>query len=120
MMPRALAVDDEIVSLIVLARMLETIGFEVTQADDVPIALNALAADTFDLVVADYQMPSGTGLDLAKSATDAGSIFVLLTGFATDTNIDDPRLQLVDTHLTKPVASQELAAAVAKATEEHS
>ena len=114
-MRRALAVDDEAVSRIVLARMLETIGFQPSQASDVPTALELIQSSPFELVVADYLMPSGTGLELAEAAIESGAAFILLTGFASDTTIDDPRVGLVHAHLTKPASSHELAEAVTQA-----
>lgn len=108
----ALAVDDETVSRIVLARMLDALGFEVVQASDVPEAAAVIDSTSFDLVVSDYLMPSGTGLDLVEGAKRAGSPFILLTGFGAKENLDDRRAKLVDAYLTKPVASSDLASAV--------
>lgn len=113
-MPLALAVDDEIVARIVLTRMLTSLGFEVIEADDVPAAREQLASHHFDLVVSDYQMPSGTGLDLLADLQDhlAPAPFVLLTGVGGEDNLDDDRVGSVDAHLVKPVSSAELAQVV--------
>lgn len=109
-MLRALAVDDETVSRIVLVRMLGSLGFDVVEAaSDVPEASASIVASAFDLVVSDYLMPSGTGLDLVEMTECP---FILLTGFGDEGNLDDARAELVDAHLTKPVSSTELAEAV--------
>lgn len=111
-MARVLAVDDEIVSQIVLVRMLEALGLEVVGAADVPEAAERIASMPFDLIVSDYLMPSGTGLDLAAQAEASGIPFILLTGFGQEGDLVDERAALVDLHLTKPVSSAQLAAAV--------
>ncbi len=111
-MPRVLAADDEAVSRIVLARMLSGLGFDVTEAADVPEAAELLTAGDFDLIVTDYQMPSGTGLDLVEAAKAADIPFILLTGIGGEGNLDDDRADLIDVHLTKPVSSSDLADAV--------
>lgn len=58
---RALVVDDDVVSRLVLSRMLRRSDWVVDETEDVPEALAALAEHRFDLVVADYRLPSGTG-----------------------------------------------------------
>ncbi len=43
-----------------------SIDFEVKTASNVTEALSALADDEFDVVVTDYEMPGGSGLDLMR------------------------------------------------------
>lgn len=111
-MRHVLAVDDEAVSRLLLVRMLGGLGLAVAEATDTPEAIESLAGASFELVVSDYQMPHGTGLDLAEAAKAAGVPFILLTGVGGHGNLDDDRLDLVDAHLTKPVSSTQLADAV--------
>jgi len=114
---RVLVVDDEVVSRIVLARVLEVAGFEITQADDVPIAREAIRRHDFDLVVADYLMPSGTGLDLLDETRKQGVPLILVTGFASTDAIADERVAFVDGHLTKPFDSDNLLNEIAQLLE---
>ncbi|MGI9616648.1 MAG: Hpt domain-containing response regulator [Acidimicrobiales bacterium] len=107
-MRHVLAVDDEAVSRLVLGRMLHGLGLVVTEATDVPEAIDLLRAGRFDLVVSDYQMPNGTGLELAEAAVAGGIPFILLTGIGGHGSFDDQRLRLVDAHLTKPASTREL------------
>ncbi len=109
---RVLAVDDETVSRLVVTRMLGALGHQVTEAADAPEAIDALRLDTFDLVVSDYKMPSGTGLDVAEEARRHGVPFILLTGFSYGGDFEQLDPGLVRVHLAKPVSSSELAAAV--------
>jgi CheY-like chemotaxis protein/HPt (histidine-containing phosphotransfer) domain-containing protein len=92
--------------------MLEGLGLEVTEATDAPEAISLLGAEAFALVVSDYQMPNGTGLDLAEVARASATPFILLTGVGGNDSFDDDRLGLVAAHLTKPVSTGELADAV--------
>lgn len=104
--PHALVVDDDMVALIVVKHMLESIGLEVTQAANVRAARTHLQTSHFDIVVADYLMPDATGLDLLDHAD--GIPFVLLSGVIERGDQTDPRLGNVTAHLTKPVSTEEL------------
>ena len=109
---RVLAVDDETVSRLVVSRMLGGLGHQVTETADAPEAIDALRAGPFYLVVSDYKMPSGTGLDVAEEARRHGIPFILLTGFSYGGEFEQLDPGLVRVHLAKPVSSSELAAAV--------
>lgn len=109
---RVLAVDDETVSRLVVSRMLGSLGHRVTEAADAPEAIDALRTASFDLVVSDYKMPSGTGLEVASEARQQGVPFILLTGFSYGGDFAELDPDLVRVHLAKPVSSTELAAAV--------
>jgi len=107
---RILIVDDDIVALIVIKHMLEAIGLEVTQAANVRAAETLLDEEHFDLAIVDYLMPDATGLDLLDHTE--GIPFILLSGVIDRDDISDPRLSRVSTHLTKPVSTDDLRAAV--------
>jgi CheY-like chemotaxis protein len=63
---RILAVDDEPTSRILLTRVLEHLGHEVTAAIDGASALDLLAADPVPLVVTDWLMPGMDGLEFTR------------------------------------------------------
>lgn len=108
--PTVLAVDDDPVSLVVLRHMVGRLGCRVVAATGVNTAREALADTAVDLVVCDYALPDGTGLDLLD---DAASVpFVLLTGVAERHEMGDERIAGVTDYLTKPVSSEQLAAVV--------
>jgi CheY-like chemotaxis protein len=108
--PTALVVDDDVVALIVVRHMLESLGLEVIQAADVASARAELANHSIDIVVADYAMPGANGLELLD---EVGSVpFVLLSGVVERGDVSDERMGDVTAHLTKPVSSEELRAVI--------
>ena len=111
-----LIVDDDPVSLLLAEHVLRSGGYEVTTAVDVASAALVLEDQTFDAIVCDYMMPDGTGLDLLERLTDmlgeSCPPFVLLTGVSEADELDDERVALTSSYLTKPVQSDELLAVV--------
>ena len=65
-----LCVDDDEVMLLMTGQLLERAGYCVTSLPRVADALAALrqAPQAFDLVVTDFNMPDGSGLDVAREA----------------------------------------------------
>jgi len=108
--PTALVVDDDIVALIVVKHMLETLGLTVTQAANVRAARARLTEANFDLVISDFSMPEENGLELLEAV--AGVPFVLLSGVVERGDAHDARMGDVTAHLTKPVSTEELRAVV--------
>jgi len=103
-----LVVDDDPVSRMMLAHVVRRAGHHVDEAESVATALPLLETRRFDLVISDYMMPGGTGLDLLDALPDAGVPFVLLTGVMESGELDDERVDRVDAYVTKPFASAEL------------
>jgi CheY-like chemotaxis protein len=62
--PRVLLIDDSRTAQATLGRGLEEAGFEVLVAGDAREALDVLAQRRVAVVLADYQLPGMTGLDL--------------------------------------------------------
>jgi len=60
---RVLAVDDNAVNLLVLDQLLTAFGHTVAKAASGPEALGMLAAQPFDIVLLDIQMPGMTGVE---------------------------------------------------------
>ena len=102
-MPTILIVDDDPLSLSGLEVLVRSEGFEVLTAEDLNGARQLLERQRPDAVFADYFLPDGSGLELAKVAVEAGIDFVLVTGEATvETAVDSLRAGATD-FLTKPV-----------------
>jgi DNA-binding response OmpR family regulator/predicted Ser/Thr protein kinase len=81
---RVLVVDDDPAVRLLLRRMLERKGFEVSVAESGAAALLATQGQDFDLVITDLSMPGMSGLDFMREARGGGLrspvIFLTATG----------------------------------------
>ncbi|WP_375409341.1 response regulator [uncultured Methylobacterium sp.] len=107
---RILVVDDDADVRHVTASFLSSFGYRETEAGDAREALDLLALQDFDLVVADLAMPGMTGVELVNAIRRHGLTVpvLILTGHAEAVEI--PAGIPV---LAKPFESSELAATVA-------
>jgi CheY-like chemotaxis protein len=71
---RILVVDDDLPTRTVLARLLQSEGYEVDSDGDAPDALARVSRAHYDLLVTDHVMPGVTGLELARQATASGQV----------------------------------------------
>jgi two-component system response regulator HydG len=108
--------DDEAMRSLVLEDLAER-GMAVRGAANLHDALSAMAADIFDVVVSDLNMPGGTGLELCQRVRerDPQLPVILFTAFGSlDAAIGAIRNGAYD-FLTKPVELDQLALAVERA-----
>ena len=84
-MAKALVVDDSRAVRMILARILQGLGFEVSQASNGREALEVLAAESLpvSLILADWNMPEMDGLELVKRLRQkpelASTVVVMVT-----------------------------------------
>ena len=120
---RVLVVDDDAAILRTCKRVLAADGWDVTTADDVRGALEAIKASIlpFDCVLSDINMPNADGYALVAAVRqhDDDIPVLLMTG---DPSLDGA-VRAIDTgavsYITKPFAPESLAAAVARAARRH-
>jgi CheY-like chemotaxis protein len=62
--PSLLLVDDEPLQLSFMARMLDSVGFAVTQCDSGNAAIARLDNEEYDVILSDWYMPDGSGAEL--------------------------------------------------------
>jgi putative nucleotidyltransferase with HDIG domain len=113
-MARVLVVDDERGLRETMALFLEKEGHSCAKAQDVQSALDAVAAEPFDVVVSDIVMPGRDGLDLLRVIREATprSHVILVTGEpSVDTASEAVRAGAFD-YLAKPVSRSRLCNAV--------
>jgi CheY-like chemotaxis protein len=110
-----LIVDDDPVYRHLHAHVLRGAGHTVVHAATLAEASAAVLADHFDLVLADYMLPDGDGLDLLEQLTaqDERPRFVLVTGKSDAHELSDDRVGGVDAYLTKPASSSAIRECVA-------
>ncbi len=109
-----LAIDDDEISLQILAKDITKWGYSLLTAKSAEEALEMLANNHVDLVISDHRMPGMDGLELlsALKAQNVNIPFIMLTAFAT---IDRAVLSLkqgADDYLQKPYEPKELQATI--------
>ncbi len=114
----ALVVDDQEYNRIVLADLLQSMGFAVHSAQEGQAALNLAAQQTFDAVFLDFNLPGLSGADVARGIralpnASAHALIVATTAFTTP----EKRAQCLDAgmdaFLGKPVTRERLTKALA-------
>ena len=114
-----LVVDDDRAFREALEILLSTLPAEIVAVGDVPSALDVVRRRVVDAVVADYQMPDLTGMDLFSLLQKEGSRapFILLTGHGTiDTAVQAVQAGVTQ-FLQKPADPNVLRGTVARALE---
>jgi CheY-like chemotaxis protein len=108
--PLVLVVDGDPVCQLVLVHMLDRLGCTVIVAGDVAAGCELTATPGLDLVMADYAMPGGSGLELlARLRSTCQEVpFVVMTGIVEHTGLSPDAG--VDARLTKPLTTRELTA----------
>jgi diguanylate cyclase (GGDEF)-like protein len=111
---RLLVVDDDADYRAYLVALTRRLGFAVTAAPDGESALQWLARDTFDVVVADHAMPRLTGIGLigrVRAAEATKSMYVLMLTAHDDVRTKVDALQAgFDDVLSKSMSESELVA----------
>jgi len=114
---RVLIVDDAAAIRKVLRRVLESAGYEVTDAPNVDGALELLRLSPVDVVLTDVQMPGRSGVELAQLVVRdfPGTKVIAMSGFA-DSHLSRLPAELgIDAALTKPMHPDALIGAVREA-----
>jgi DNA-binding response OmpR family regulator len=79
---RILLVEDDKELSTLLSHVLVTAGFDVDLVRTVGKAQERLTGSAYELVIADWRLPDGDGLDIADRAADLGIKAAVLTGYA--------------------------------------
>ncbi|WP_028316935.1 hybrid sensor histidine kinase/response regulator [Desulfatibacillum aliphaticivorans] len=111
-----LFVDDELAVTEPYLRILEDLGYTVTGFTDGMEALEAFRANPshYDLIICDMTMPKITGEMLAQRAKDVRSDIpvIICTGYSDAMSEEKAREMGIQAMLPKPLAVEELAAAI--------
>jgi len=102
-----LEVDEDVNELLVL--VLRTAGYIVDLAINVAQANRRLAERGYGLVVADWRLPDGDGIEIADIAADLGAKTAILSGYALQMS---PEKSARHEIWMKPMRPSELIAAV--------
>jgi two-component system CheB/CheR fusion protein len=104
-----LLVEDHADTAEVIAELLRDRGHRVRVAGSVAAALEAAAAEPFDLVISDLGLPDGSGLDLMRQLRDRHHLTgIAFSGYGTEEDRRQSAEAGFAAHLTKPVAFETL------------
>jgi DNA-binding response OmpR family regulator len=116
MTKKVLIVDDEPNIVISLEFLMKREGFRVLIAADGDAALEAMAAETPDLVLLDVMLPKKNGFEVCQQirATPAwqGVKVIMLTAKGRDTEVAKGMALGADAYMTKPFSTKDLVAQV--------
>ena len=115
---RVLLVEDNETTARVMARLLRQMSHQVETAGDIASAIRAAEAEPFDLLISDVGLPDGSGLDLMRRLKEQyGIAGIAVTGYGMEEDIESCREAGFLVHLTKPISSEQLDAAIAQVGE---
>ena len=114
---RILLVEDDKDLSILLSHVLVTAGFDVDLVRTVAEANERLTRSAYELVLADWRLPDGDGLDIADRAADLGIRAAVLTGYAFQMPAEQAARHEV---WMKPMRPKELIAAVERCLDKKS
>ena len=118
-MANILCVDDEAASIEILEDSLQRAGHETVGVHNVKAAMNVLFRGGIDLVISDYRMPGGTGLEFLAEIAEAeiDVPVIMLTGYGSiEHAVASIKAGAID-YITKPVRPEPLELAVEQALE---
>jgi CheY-like chemotaxis protein/anti-sigma regulatory factor (Ser/Thr protein kinase) len=114
---RVLIADDDAATRHGVARLLETAGFEVSEAGDGLAALNAVQQQQFDLVFLDIWMPHLSGLEILariRTGTNRPKVIVMTSDGTSETLLRAVKEQAYD-YLSKPFPPRQAVEAAQRA-----
>jgi CheY-like chemotaxis protein len=102
---RVMVIEDDVDNLQALSALLESKGHTVIRTYSGYDALDKLTCSRIDVIFCDLGMRQVNGWELARQVKSEkhAPVFYLLTGWATEIRPDDPRRDLVDAIIVKPV-----------------
>ena len=118
-MAHILLVDDQSSIRLTLTALLKQAGHAMSQAATGEDAFKKIAQGDFDIVVTDLNLGDASGLDVLKAAkkNNPKTEVIVLTGYGSvESAVAAMKNGAID-YLTKPIDSEELTLAIARATE---
>ena len=109
-MAKILIIEDDLTFSQILEGFLQKHDHRPTAAHDVKKSLKLLSQETYDLLLVDYRLPDGTGLDVLTQVREQGATVpvIIMTSFNdVRTAVKSIRMGAFD-YITKPVNPEEL------------
>jgi DNA-binding response OmpR family regulator len=108
---RILYADDDKDSAIMMATLLEAMGYEVETAPTAAAALRQAESARFDLYVIDNHFPDGTGVEMCRQVRqwDGRTPLVIYSGTSTEADFDEALKAGAQAYVVKPYLDELLA-----------
>lgn len=115
---RVLVVEDSRDARRAVTMWLESLNYQVTEADCVSAALEAAETNVIDIVISDIGLPDGSGYDLMTALREKGEVVgIAMSGYGQHNDLERSKAAGFMDHLIKPVAPKALETALASALE---
>lgn len=106
---RIMLVEDHEDTRCILQRLMTRWGHQVTAASSVAEARQVLAIGSFDLLLSDFGLPDGTGLDVIAALRETSEIpAVVMSGYGMEADLERTRAAGFAEHLVKPITADTL------------
>ncbi|WP_297453154.1 sigma-54 dependent transcriptional regulator [Persephonella sp.] len=107
---RVLLIDDEQSILKVIKKFLEDQNFQVTTAENKKEALKHIAAGRFDIILSDYRLPDGTGMEILQyfREKDKETPFVMITAYGSIDGAVEAMRKRASHYISKPIDAENL------------
>lgn len=106
---RILLVDDDFMALVLLAKGLREMGYEVDEAPNAQIALKHIESKSYDLGIFDICMPGMSGIELAAEVHRSTRLPVLFLSANSDRDtVSQAKAESPIGYLVKPVSAPNL------------
>lgn len=110
MPPHILFADDNFDIRELVKVQLDAAGFRVSTADSAKQVLQLVNAERFDILVLDYWMPEGTGIDLCRQIRtfDQRTPILICSGAVTEADKEAATLAGAQGYIGKPFSARDL------------
>ena len=112
LLSNALLVDDDASVRFALKMLMDSIGWQSTEAVDAQAALDCLKTQSYRLLIADINMPGMNGIELCRSICQSGApnmpVCIILSGLVNDKIREEARIAGAVAVLVKPMGRQDM------------
>ena len=112
-MKKVLIVEDNISLKLILTRIIENAGYEVSSTASGIEAIALLKKQKFDILITDYQLPEITGLDVLQAISNQPLKKIMISAHA-NLQLDVKAAELGAIFIAKPFNNNELIAEIKK------
>ncbi len=104
-MPKILLIEDEESVIKIIQKILSEKGFQVDAAKTKKEALNKLGKNQYDVILSDYSLPDGTGIEILERFRKQNSLtpFIIITAYGSINGAVEAMKKGASHYLPKPI-----------------